>query len=86
MNAIRLILAAPFLSLTLTVGAIAAETTAEKELEAAAFATSQSPTQEQEEKAVVEKMERDDTKSEGASGTPDASAQPAPTSGRAGSN
>ena len=76
MNAIHLILAAPLLSLTLTVGAIAAETTAEKELEAATFATSQSPTQEQEEKAVVEKMEQDDTKAEGESGAARESDQP----------
>jgi len=45
------------------------ETPAEKELEAAAFAASQSQTQAQEEKAVVEKMERDEAKEQGAAAT-----------------
>jgi hypothetical protein len=65
---IRLKCAVPLVLFTLSPYAIAAETTAEKELEAAAFAASESQTQEQEEQAVVEKMEQDDSKDQGESG------------------
>ncbi len=69
MTATRLTLATPLFCLVLSLPALAAETTAEKELEAASFAASESGTQLKEEESVVEKMEKDDAKDQGAGAT-----------------
>jgi len=75
MTIIRLTCALPLLLLVSSPFAVAAETTAEKALEAASFAASESETQASEEQAVIQKMEQDDAKAQGASESKEAPAK-----------
>jgi hypothetical protein len=76
MTTIRISCALPLLLLVSGPFALAAETTAEKALEAASFAASESETQASEEQAVIDKMDQDDAKSQGDSNSDEAPSAP----------
>lgn len=76
MTTIRIAYALPLLLLASGPFPLADETTAEKALEAASFAASESETQASEEQAVIDKMEQDDAKSQAGSNSDEAPSAP----------